>query len=115
MESVYIHIPFCKSICSYCDFCKMYYHGPWVTKYLNALAKEVDERYEGEEIKTLYIGGGTPSSLTLKDIKYLFEIVGKFKLSSDCEVSFECNLNDINEELLSTLKDCGVNRLSIGI
>ena len=115
MESVYIHIPFCKSICSYCDFCKMYYHGPWVTKYLNALAKEVDERYEGEEIKTLYIGGGTPSSLTLKDIKYLFEIVGKFKLSSDCEVSFECNLNDINEELLRTLKDCGVNRLSIGI
>ena len=115
MESVYIHIPFCKSICSYCDFCKMYYHGPWVIKYLNSLAKEVEEKYEGEEIKTLYIGGGTHSSLSLKDIKYLFEIVGKFNLSSDCEVSFECNLNDINEELLRTLKDCGVNRLSIGI
>jgi oxygen-independent coproporphyrinogen-3 oxidase len=93
----------------------MYYHGPWVTKYLKALAREVEEKYEGEEIKTLYIGGGTPSSLSLKDIKYLFEIVGKFKLSHDCEVSFECNLNDINEELLRTLKDCGVNRLSIGI
>ena len=115
MESVYIHIPFCKSICSYCDFCKMYYHGPWVTKYLNSLLLEIENRYEGEEIKTLYIGGGTPSSLTIKDIKYLFEIVRKFKLSLDCEISFECNLNDINEELLRTLKDCGVNRLSIGI
>ena len=115
MESVYIHIPFCKSICSYCDFCKMYYHGPWVTKYLNALLLEIEERYEGEEIKTLYIGGGTPSSLTLKDIKYLFEITGKLNLSIDAEVTFECNLNDINEELLRTLKDCGVNRLSIGI
>lgn len=115
MESVYIHIPFCKSICSYCDFCKMYYHGPWVTKYLNALLLEIEERYEGEEIKTLYIGGGTPSSLSLKDIKYLFEILGKIKLASGAEVSFECNLNDINEELLRTLRDYGVNRLSIGI
>ena len=105
MESVYIHIPFCKSICSYCDFCKMYYHGPWVTKYLNALAKEVEERYEGDLIKTLYIGGGTPSSLNVKDIKYLFEIVSKFNLSEDCEITFECNLNDLNEELLLTLKE----------
>ena len=115
MESVYVHIPFCKSICSYCDFCKMYYHGPWVTQYLNALLNEIEERYEGEEIKTLYIGGGTPSSLSSKDIKYLFEILSKFNLASDAEVTFECNLNDINEELLSLLKESGVNRLSIGI
>ena len=113
MESVYIHIPFCKSICSYCDFCKMYYHGPWVTQYLNALLREIEERYEGEEIKTLYIGGGTPSSLSSKDLKYLFEILSKFNLASDAEVTFECNLNDINEELLSLLKNAGVNRLSI--
>ena len=115
MESVYIHIPFCKSICSYCDFCKMYYHGPWVTQYLNALLLEIDERYEGEEIKTLYIGGGTPSSLSSKDLKYLFDILSKIKLAEDAEVTFECNLNDVNEELLFLLKDFGVNRLSIGI
>jgi len=115
MESVYVHIPFCKSICSYCDFCKMYYHGPWVTQYLNALLREIEERYEGDKIKTLYVGGGTPSSLSLKELKYLFEILRKIDLADDAEVTFECNLNDINIELLSLLKEFGVNRLSIGI
>ena len=69
MENVYIHIPFCKSICSYCDFCKVLYHGPWVTKYLNKLLEEIQSKYQGEKIKTLYIGGGTPSSLGSKDLK----------------------------------------------
>ena len=115
MESVYIHIPFCKSICSYCDFCKVLLHGPWVTQYLNALLLEIQDKYLDEEIKTIYIGGGTPSSLSTKDLKYLFEIISKFKLATDYEFSFECNLNDINEELLDILKSNGVNRLSIGV
>lgn len=115
MESVYIHIPFCKSICSYCDFCKMYYNGAFVTKYLNALISEIQDRYMGEKIKTLYIGGGTPSALTIKDLNYLFEIIKKIDLDEDLEFTFECNLNDINEELLTLLKNNGVNRLSIGI
>lgn len=115
MESVYIHIPFCKSICSYCDFCKMLYNGSWVTQYLNALIEEIKDKYDGEVIKTLYIGGGTPSSLSLKDLKYLFEIVKQFNLTELEEFTFECNLNDLNEELLQFLLDNGVNRLSIGI
>lgn len=115
MESVYIHIPFCRSICSYCDFCKMLYNGSFVTQYLNALLKEIKDRYDGEEIKTLYIGGGTPSSLSIKDLKYLFEIVRQFNLTKLEEFTFECNLNDLNEELLQFLFDNGVNRLSIGI
>ena len=115
MESVYIHIPFCKSICSYCDFCKMYYNGSFVTQYLNALINEIHDRYMGEEIKTLYIGGGTPSALTIKDLNYLFDIISKLNLSDDLEFTFECNLNDINEELLLFLKEKRVNRLSIGI
>ncbi len=115
MESVYIHIPFCKSICSYCDFCKMLYNGSWVTQYLNALIEEIKDKYDGEVIKTLYIGGGTPSSLSLKDLKYLFEIIKQFNLTELEEFTFECNLNDLNEELLQFLLDNGVNRLSIGI
>lgn len=115
MESVYIHIPFCRSICSYCDFCKMLYNGSFVTQYLNALLKEIKDRYDGEEIKTLYIGGGTPSSLSIKDLKYLFEIVRQFNLTKLEEFTFESNLNDLNEELLQFLFDNGVNRLSIGI
>ena len=115
MKSVYIHIPFCKSICSYCDFCKLFYHGPWVTQYLNSLLLEIQDKYMGEKIKTIYIGGGTPSSLSVKELKYFFEIVGKFDLVEDAEFTFECNLNDINEDLLNILKENGVNRLSIGI
>lgn len=115
MESVYIHIPFCKSICSYCDFCKMLYNGSWVTQYLNALINEIQDRYLGEEIKTLYIGGGTPSSLSIKDIRYLFEIISRLNLDKLEEFTFECNLNDINEDLLQVLRENGVNRLSIGI
>ncbi len=115
MESVYIHIPFCKSICSYCDFCKVLYHGPWVVQYLNALVEEIKDKYDGEVIKTMYIGGGTPSALDMKDLKYLFEIVNHFNLAPDLEFTFECNLNDINEELLTFLKENRVNRLSIGI
>ncbi len=115
MESVYIHIPFCKSICSYCDFCKMLYNGSWVTQYLNALINEIQDRYLGEEIRTLYIGGGTPSSLSIKDIRYLFEIISRLNLNKLEEFTFECNLNDISEDLLQVLRENGVNRLSIGI
>jgi len=115
MESVYIHIPFCKNICTYCDFCKMLYNGSFVTKYLNALINEIQDKYMGEEIKTLYIGGGTPSSLSIKDLRYLFDIINKLNIDTLEEFTFECNLNDINEELLLFLKENKVNRLSIGI
>ena len=115
MESVYIHIPFCKSICSYCDFCKVLCHGPWITQYLNALLSEVEDKYFGEEISTIYVGGGTPSALNIKELKYLFEIINKFNRKEEVEFTFECNLNDINEEMLMLLKENGVNRLSIGI
>ena len=115
MDSVYVHIPFCKSICSYCDFCKMLYNGGFVTQYLNALLREIKGRYNGEVINTLYVGGGTPSCLKPKELKYLMEILRSFKLANDYEFTFECNLNDINDELLEILKENGVNRLSIGI
>ena len=115
MNAVYIHIPFCKSICSYCDFCKMYLNNKFVLPYLNALTLEIKERYQGEKIKTLYIGGGTPSALSTQHLNYLFDIVKLLDTSMLEEFTFECNLNDINEELLDILKENGVNRLSIGI
>ena len=116
MESMYIHIPFCKSICSYCDFCKVLYHGPWIVKYLESLEKEIKNRYNGEVIKTLYIGGGTPSCLINRDLIKLMTIIKEnVKLSEELEFTFECNLSDIDEQLLDVLKLYGVNRLSIGI
>lgn len=115
VNAIYIHIPFCKSICSYCDFCKMFYKRDWVLKYLKALECEVDKFYQNEVIKTIYIGGGSPSALGLDELKILFSILKRIKKSNVYEFTFECNLDDINEELLIFLKENGVNRLSIGV
>ncbi len=115
INAVYVHIPFCNNICSYCDFCKMYYNFELVDKYLDALDKEIKGKYQNNNIRTLYIGGGTPSSLTLEQIDKLFLILKQIKVNSDAEITFEMNVNDITEELLQKLKDNKVNRISIGI
>lgn len=115
MRSIYIHIPFCKSICSYCDFCKMIYNSNWANTYLDELKKEINTYYEDDEIKSIYIGGGTPSSLNNEELKKLFEIIETFKLIKNCEITFEMNVNDINDEICRILKDNMVNRISVGI
>ena len=115
MRSVYIHIPFCKSICSYCDFCKFYYNDNWANEYIDTLSKEVLNYYEGDVVKTIYVGGGTPSSLSTNNLIKLFNIIKLFILDSKYEFTFECNVDDINSELLSILKENKVNRLSIGV
>lgn len=115
MRAVYIHIPFCNSICSYCDFCKFLNYENWTEPYLKALKEEINEYYEGDKIKTLYIGGGTPSALKEEYIDKLFNILKVFKLKENAEITFECNVNDITEEKLITLKKHNVNRLSIGV
>lgn len=115
LSSCYIHIPFCKRICSYCDFCKFYYNQELVDKYLNSLETEIKAKYKGECLKTLYIGGGTPSCLDTVYLNKLFKIINLFNTETSIEFTFECNIEDINEELLKLLKRNGVSRLSIGI
>ena len=114
-KSIYIHIPFCKSICSYCDFCKMFYEKDLVDKYLDELIKEYESLKEDNIIDTIYIGGGTPSSLDMEQLDKLFSIVKDVELSKDYEFTFEINPEDITEELLIKLKESRVNRISIGI
>ena len=115
MRGVYIHIPFCKNICSYCDFCKFLYNEEWANTYLDFLNQEIQEYYEGDKVKSIYIGGGTPSSLSTSNLNKLFEIISHIRRIEDAEITFECNINDITEELLIILKGNNVNRLSIGV
>lgn len=115
MKSVYIHIPFCNNICSYCDFCKMKYNKEWIDNYLDSLKCEIENYYKGEKIKTLYIGGGTPSSLSMIELNKLFSIIELLDLSMLEEFTFECNIESITNEKLILLKKNKVNRLSIGV
>ena len=115
VKSAYIHIPFCKSICSYCDFCKVFYNKKWVDSYLNALENEIQKEYKGEILKTIYIGGGTPSSLDIDELNKLFAILNKLNLNNDYEYTIECNIEDITEEKLLLFKNNKINRLSIGV
>lgn len=115
MISVYIHIPFCTNICSYCDFSKMYYNSSYASKYLDMLESEIKERYNNEIVKTIYIGGGTPSSLNVNELKRLFNIIKLFKLSNDCEYTMECNVENISLDKIILMKDNGVNRVSLGV
>ena len=109
-ESVYIHIPFCKSKCKYCSFVS-FPNTEKITGYLFSLFKEIDVHYEGEPLKTLYFGGGTPSLLPIDFVK---KIISKFNLLPDCEITFEFNPDDCDIEYLKNLRDFGINRLSLG-
>lgn len=113
-SSVYIHIPFCLDICSYCDFCKVYYDEKYIMNYLSSLKKEIHDRYHHEKIKTLYIGGGTPSSLSFPELKYFLDIISIFDLEEEYEFTFEANIESINKEKMELLFLSGVNRLSFG-
>ena len=113
--SVYIHIPFCNKICNYCDFCKRFSNDLIIEKYLKALKKEIKDNYRGERLKTIYIGGGTPSSLSIDNLKELMKIIKLFNHDSDTEFTFESNPESITEEKLYLLKQNGVNRISLGV
>ena len=115
MKSLYIHVPFCTHICSYCDFPKMFYIKKWIHPYLKMLEKEIRENYKGELLNTIYIGGGTPSALSLEELKELLEIVKMLHVTKNIEYTIECNLENLTKEKILLFKEYGVNRLSIGI
>ena len=115
VAGVYIHIPFCSKICSYCDFAKTLYIDAWADEYLKSLNNEIKLRYKKAPVTSLYIGGGTPSVLSINQLKTLFKICKIFKLKEDAEITIECNINDLTLEKLELFKKVGINRLSIGV
>lgn len=113
--SIYIHIPFCNSICTYCDFCKIFYNKKYINDYLNNLEQEIKVRYKSEIVNTIFIGGGTPSSLDDEELIRLMNIIEIFKLNDNYEFTVECNIESITENKLKIMKKYGVNRISIGV
>lgn len=113
MSSLYVHIPFCKSICSYCDFAKVFYKKDWAFSYLKALKKEL-ESYKNSRYDTIYIGGGTPTSLEDSLFEELLKSLSPLR-KEKCEWSVESNPECLSDAKLELLKKYGVNRLSIGI
>lgn len=114
MSSLYVHIPFCSHICSYCDFAKVFYNEKWADDYLDALEFEIKDKNINKHFDTIYIGGGTPSSLSLKQMKRLFDMLKPFS-SQVKEYSMEVNPESMNDGKLDLMIDYGINRLSIGV
>ncbi len=118
MAGIYIHIPFCKSKCAYCNFFSLASESK-IQDYVEALKKEIiaHKNYLGNEIvKTIYFGGGTPSLLSVKNIEDIINLLNKnYEIVSSPEITLEINPDTIDREKMSELKILGINRMSVGI
>lgn len=112
--SLYVHIPFCRHICAYCDFAKVFYQEDWADAYLVQLEKELEKRNANTAHDTVYIGGGSPSALNEKQLKKLFEIL-KTPLSCPVEATIEINPEDLTLEKARLISDANINRVSLGV
>jgi oxygen-independent coproporphyrinogen-3 oxidase len=115
-RALYVHVPFCLHRCGYCDFTLVADQDDLVPAYLEALGNELD-RLDGEyEVDTIFIGGGTPTHLSIEQLERLASLLfGRFTLTSGGEFSVEANPDGLSNEVMKTLSDLGVNRLSLGV
>ena len=113
IKSLYIHIPFCNKICDYCDFTKLQYFRNFASDYLKALEKELNSYHIGE-LKTIYVGGGTPTALEDDLFLELLEIIYPYSKEIE-EYTFEANPESLTINKIKLLKKYGVNRVSIGV
>ena len=118
MAGIYIHIPFCKTRCIYCDFYSTT-RSELKSRYIHALCKELQMRKEylrGEPVETVYFGGGTPSQLAEEDFREVFETIRKYYGMEHCrEITLEANPDDLTEEYTAMLQQLPFNRISMGI
>ena len=118
MAGLYIHIPFCKQRCNYCAFYSSTLYNIR-EQYVDAVCKEIAKRRDyahGEEISTIYFGGGTPSTLPVELLRKICDaIYAAYAVNRNAEITIECNPDDLTEEFLSELKQLPFNRISMGI
>ena len=112
---IYIHIPFCTNICSYCDFPKVLYCKKYINNYLNALKNEIKSRYNGETVKSIYIGGGTPTSLDINELEKLLKLTNIFNKEEKIEFTIESNIDSLDIDKIKMLHNFNVNRVSLGV
>ncbi len=119
MLGLYVHIPFCISKCNYCDFNSFKLNKELKDRYIKDLKKEMilyKDEFREKEITSIFLGGGTPSILESEEIKEIFfYIKSNFNIKKDAEITIECNPGTLSKEKLITMKDLGINRLSIGL
>ena len=114
MIGVYVHIPFCKRRCKYCDFFSTTQLGRREA-YVQALLQEIDERVPATDIATIYFGGGTPSLLETEQIAQLLQALLNKTTTEPTEITLEANPGDLTPDKLQALRQIGINRLSIGV
>ena len=112
---IYVHIPFCKQKCYYCDFISFCNKSDLIEDYIKALKKEIESQKIKEEINTIYIGGGTPSYIESKYIVEIIEEIKKKNVQKEAEITIEVNPGTVTKEKLKHYKKSGINRLSIGL
>lgn len=125
---IYIHIPFCKQKCYYCDFISYSKQDNLIEEYINAILEEIKDVAKGNKddyenrrddlflVKTIYIGGGTPSYINSKYIVKIVKLIkDEFKIAEDIEITLEVNPGTVNKEKLKDYYEIGINRLSIGL
>ena len=113
--SLYIHIPFCKQKCLYCDFPSYSGKERLMNEYIDALNNEILQKAEKYSINSIFIGGGTPSYLKDSNLKSLLATLNKLKLKENLEFTVECNPGTLNEKNLNIMKEYNVNRISMGL
>lgn len=113
--SLYIHIPFCKQKCLYCDFPSYSGKEKFIDEYIDALNKEILNKCRKYKIISIFIGGGTPSYLDENNLESLLQTINLLNFSENMEFTVECNPGTLNEKKLSIMKNNNVNRISMGL
>lgn len=119
IQGIYVHIPFCHQICSYCDFNKFYFHNQPVDAYLDRLDQEMamwSRKTDLSEVHTVFLGGGTPTSLSLRQLSKLFDSLEKhFPMHQVTEFTSEANPDELTYDKMELMASRGANRFSIGV
>ena len=113
IKHLYVHVPFCRSICFYCDFAHRVYDEKLVSKWLDRLAREIEENCQ-DQYETIYIGGGTPSALNDRELEKLLQLIGPFSRQVK-EYTIEVNPESLDASKADLFKKYGINRISMGV